>query len=74
MDKHSLNDFLFDSFYNGAPRRELRLSEEEIHYIRKRFPKIKCTPIQDAIHSDKQWYTISLGERTSFPIKRKKPG
>lgn len=56
-----LDGFLKDSFKNGIVSRELRLSKEEIEYLKKTFPKASMNEIQAGRCSDgKVWIDIRI--------------
>lgn len=57
----SFEKFLSDSFGDGIYYRELRLSSEEIEYLKKKFPKAtikRCEAAESA--DDKEWWEINL--------------
>lgn len=51
--------FLTDSFKEGNLFRELRLSAQEIEYIKKKYPRATMTKIVVPDHlSDRDWYEV----------------
>lgn len=54
-------EFLSESFRDGVSFRELRLSMEEVDYLKKRYPKasVKKSPARQYAE-DKSWYEVSL--------------
>lgn len=54
-------EFLLDSFKEGIFSRELRLSNEELAYAKRMFPKAvfnKCFSTQE--NNGKSWYLVEL--------------
>lgn len=54
-------DFLLDTFKDGILFKELRLSNEEIAYIKKKYPKVnlkKCEMIPS--RDGKSWWEVAL--------------
>jgi len=54
-------EFLSESFRDGVSFRELRLSIEEVDYLKKRYPKasVKKSPIRQYAE-EKSWYEVNL--------------
>ncbi len=53
--------FLLDSFADGIQYRELRLSKQEVHYVKGLFPDAKVEPSQTSTSADgKKWYEVRL--------------
>lgn len=51
-----------NSFSEGVVSRELRLSKEEIEYIKKNFPKVIIKNIEDCNCKDKKfWVQVKIG-------------
>lgn len=64
MRNHHFEQFLSDSFRDGVAVRELRLSHEEVQYIKNSYPKAKINPcVQQDDAADRRWYEICLYER-----------
>lgn len=61
MKRNQFEEFLIDSFRDGASVRELRLSQEEIAFIQERFPnaELELSP-QQGSSSERQWYFVDL--------------
>lgn len=56
------NKFLSESFEEGLSCRELRLSEEEMEYIKKIYPRVSFKKIASKEHSDRRvWFEVKLG-------------
>ena len=54
-------EFLSESFREGVRFRELRLSNDEIEYLRKTYPKISLKKICTTEYTDgKCWYEVRL--------------
>ncbi|WP_217587038.1 hypothetical protein [Lentibacillus saliphilus] len=64
MDTRELNSFFTESFRGDILKRELRLSEEEMRYIKQRFPRAHVTPVHDPSSSNKVWYTVTLNPQS----------
>lgn len=61
MIGYEFKDFLLESFSNGIAVRELRLSEEEVHYIQNMYPQAKLKKDESSTSKDgRAWYEISL--------------
>jgi len=53
--------FLEDSFREGNMLRELRLSEQEIEFLSKKYPRANLKKIKANDNSDeKVWYEVSF--------------
>lgn len=60
-------EFLVNSFGDGMYTRELRLSNEEVEYVQKNYPKLNVKKCFATEASDgKCWYEVSL----STPIEK----
>lgn len=58
-------EFLWDSFRNGQNMRELRLSQDELSYLKARYPLASYS--RDSQEEDgKNWYVITLKKREPF--------
>lgn len=57
-----LDEFLLDSFRDGACVRELRLTNEELKYVRLKFPKSKVKKIPETADRtpSKKWYEVRI--------------
>ncbi len=55
-------EFLWDSFREGGTVRELRLSQDELSYLKGRYPIASCQEA-GASHEGKAWYQITLRRR-----------
>ncbi|SHE94806.1 hypothetical protein [Caloramator proteoclasticus] len=55
-------EFFTNSFRDGKVVRELRLSSEEVEYIRKSYPNVQISKLSGyEKNKDKNWYTVKLG-------------
>lgn len=56
------DDFLSDSFKDGACVRELRLTNAELKYVQLKFPKsrVKKLPETSKYTPKKRWYEIRI--------------
>jgi len=62
VNESSIN-FLKESFRDGVTYRELRLSTEEIDYLRKLFPKAEIKEMRNMKCSDeKVWVEVKIKE------------
>ena len=54
-------EFLSESFRDGVSFRELRLSIDEVDYLKRRYPKasVKKSPTRE-YSEDKSWYEVNL--------------
>lgn len=65
MIGYQFKDFLLESFSNGISVRELRLSEEEVHYIQNMYPQAEVTKGDVSDSPDgRVWYKIALTPET----------
>ena len=57
-----LDEFLLDSFKDGACVRELRLTNAELKYVRLKFPKSQVTKIPEIADRTpkKKWYEVRI--------------
>ena len=53
----AFDEFLWESFRNGGTLRELRLSAEELLYLKARYPLESFTPLGEEVEG-KCWYLI----------------
>ncbi len=61
MRNTHFEQFITDSFRDGIAIRELRLSHEEVEYIKSSYPKASITPcVQQGSDDGRHWYEISL--------------
>jgi len=58
MDK--FDQFLVDSFHDGIYQRELRLSVEELQYVKAKYPHSIIKNMSSSSKDEKQWYHIHL--------------
>lgn len=56
------DEFLLESFKDGACIRELRLTNEELKYVQLKFPKSKVTKIPETTDRTpkKIWYEVRI--------------
>lgn len=56
------DEFLSDSFRDGACVRELRLTNEEVKYVRLKFPRSEVTTIPETADRTpkKKWYEVRI--------------
>ncbi|WAM34193.1 hypothetical protein [Caldicellulosiruptor morganii] len=55
-------EFFTNSFRDGKVVRELRLSSDEVEYIKKRYPNVTVSKLSGFENNkDKNWYTVKLG-------------
>lgn len=66
-DWTGFDDFLWESFSEGQPLRELRLSREELHRLESRYPLRGLEPTS-AEQDGKRWYLIALGHPPAAPF------
>lgn len=57
-----LEKFFQESFDGGRIRRELRLSDEEINYLKQKYSNITFSLIEKT-NSSKHWYLITIGNK-----------
>ncbi|MDW7672901.1 MAG: hypothetical protein SCK28_00040 [Bacillota bacterium] len=58
---NKFEEFLSESFFDGLKHRELRLSDEEVKYIQREYPKSILKRIQTNQYLDgKTWYNVKL--------------
>lgn len=56
-----LDKFLEDSFQDGIYRRELRLSQREVEYVKRKYPSASIKKCKAAECSDgKIWWDVNL--------------
>ncbi|OIK09675.1 hypothetical protein BIV60_23280 [Bacillus sp. MUM 116] len=68
MNQEKFEDFLARSFADGINYRELRLSQDEVLLVKKRYPRANVKECQTMESIDgKVWYEINL----LFPIASK---
>jgi aspartate racemase len=68
VKSNAFDRFLSDSFAHDVYERELRLSEEEVAYTKKRFPKARINPLSTEMDSDgKRWYEVCLSSNDHDP-------
>lgn len=61
VDKKDFDSFLFESFEGSeCYHRELRLSAEEIEYLRNKYPSATIVKLPGQEPLDKQWYDIEI--------------
>lgn len=67
----SITDFITNSFTNGRVIRELRLTEDELSYIKKAYPFAQIERLPSDTSSQKNWYRINIkpGLRNKTLIK-----
>lgn len=59
--KKKFDKFLMDSFSEGIYCRELRLSNEEIEYLKKKYPKASLKKFSTDEYDDgKTWWEVNL--------------
>lgn len=58
-------DFLWESFCEGQAMRELRLSDEELQYLKARYPVSSCAPRGQG-QDGKSWYLVTLRQGAAF--------
>lgn len=61
----AFEDFLWESFCNGQNMRELRLSQDELSYLKARYPLASCQS-ERREEDGKTWYVITLQKRNPF--------
>lgn len=58
----AFDEFLRDSFKGGVFGRELRLSGDEVEYLKDQFPRARLEAISSRNSGDgKLWYMVELG-------------
>lgn len=64
VKNHTFDEFLSESFANDQVVRELRLSQEELMYVKKKYPNasFKVVSTEEAVNG-KVWYEVNL-----FPL------
>lgn len=57
-----LESFFMDSFIDGQGSRELRLSQEELHYLKLRYPSAEFRVLDEygISNLNKQWYLVTF--------------
>lgn len=61
QEKQDFERFLKESFENDVCIRELRLSDDELHYLKELMPKAEAIEIPGSVCQDgKRWYEIKL--------------
>lgn len=58
-------DFLRESFCDGQANRELRLSEDELQYLKTRYPVSSCASKGQELDG-KSWYLVTLRGGNAF--------
>lgn len=70
--RENFEKFLLDSFGDGVFSRELRLSSEELSYLKELYPKASVTTSTNGKSKDgKEWYIVNI--LASRDGKTKKP-
>jgi len=57
-------EFLWESFCDGQTSRELRLSQDELSYLKGRYPLASSSASSQTQSDGKTWYLITLSQRT----------
>ena len=58
----NIETFLSESFEDGVCYRELRLSDDEVEYIKENYPRISLKKESINVESDgKSWFKVRLG-------------
>jgi hypothetical protein len=65
----TFEDFLIESFRDGVSRRELRLSAEELAYVKVKYPLATIEDLSSDVSKDgKSWYEVVLSPTASGKI------
>ena len=60
-NRDQLEQFITESFPEGVTRRELRLSTQEMAYLRERFPRTQFKAFTGNEYTDnKTWFEVQL--------------
>ncbi|MBD2871656.1 hypothetical protein [Paenibacillus arenilitoris] len=60
-ERAAWESFLEEAFAGGARCRELRLSEEELAFVRERYPGARAEHAASPVYADgKAWYNVTL--------------
>jgi hypothetical protein len=60
-DMAKFESFLAESFQEGNMSRELRLSDQEIEHLKKKYPRAMLNKVTVQDHSDDRvWYEVSF--------------
>lgn len=63
QEKRSYERFLKDSFQSDIFKRELRLTDDELHYLLELMPRASVIEMPDSVcHDGKRWYEVSLSK------------
>ena len=61
-------EFLWESFCDGQTVRELRLSQDELSYLKGRYPMTSYSANSPEQGDGKTWYLITLSQRNPFYV------
>ena len=56
----TFEEFLLESFGDGISCRELRLSAEELAYVKVKYPSATISLLSDTSADGKSWFEINL--------------
>jgi hypothetical protein len=60
VEMMEFESFLLESFGEGVYKRELRLSIEQLEYLKGKYPSAACKELSLGYADDKRWYEINL--------------